>query len=77
MCCHFFSPEFVGGDGGSGSGKVNLMSTSSTIIYNTVLDEELKTLIRRIIFKYYDTINHDNPNEIFLTRKIIVQDTTL
>ena len=47
----FFSPDFVGGEGGSGSGKVNLMPTCTTIIQNTVLDEELKTLIRRIIFK--------------------------
>ena len=42
MCCHFFSPEYEGGEGGASSGKANWMSTSSTIIFNTVLDEELK-----------------------------------
>ena len=44
MCCHFFSLDFVGGEGGSGSGKLNLMPTCTTIILDTVLDEQLKNL---------------------------------
>ena len=40
----FFSPDFVGGEGGSGSGKVEFDANMHNHILDSVLDEQLKNL---------------------------------